>query len=165
MMRKVTKIATLVMAFCMLFSTTAFAAEKDGADVMPQGESSTYAPAPALTEFYIYYVYSEDQPDGEYIQHTGSFYQTATALDHGGSWLRIVTYEHGYAGTRTAKFKNTSMKLEKTEGFDEDGDRIIDGYLCTWLYTGEFYTGLFSATSKSANSPWNTMNITNFNIR
>ncbi len=28
-MRKVTKIAALVMVFCMLFSITAFAAEKD----------------------------------------------------------------------------------------------------------------------------------------
>lgn len=162
-MKKVTRMMALVMAFCMMFSTVAFAAEKE--DVAIQGDYSVYAPAPPLTQFYIYAVYSENQPDGEEIQHSSSFYQTATMLDHGGSWLRVVTYELGYAGSRFAYFNNSPMTLEDTIGFDLDGDNIIDGYYCIWLYRGNFTNGIFSANSRSANSPWNTMSIPNFNIR
>lgn len=153
------------MVLCMMFSNVAFAAENEGTDATMEDDYVTYAPAPPLTQFYVFAVSSEDHPEGEFIDHSSTVYQTATTLDHGGSWLRVTTYELGYAKTRTATFKNMPMKLEKTEGFDLDGDRIIDGYLCTWLYTGEFYSGFFSASSKSANSPWNTMYITNFYIR
>lgn len=164
-MKKLLKSIALTMVLCMMFSTVAFAAEKEGADGTLMGGFSTYAAAPKLTQFKIYAVYSEDQPEGEFIQNSSTIYQTATMLDHGGSWLRVVTYEYGYAGTRTATFKNISMKRESVQGFDLDGDSIIDGYLVTWLYEGDFTNGLFSASSKSINSPWNTMYITNFNIR
>lgn len=164
-MKKLLKSIALTMVLCMMFSTVAFAAEKEDADGTLMGVYSINAPAPKLTQFRVYAVFSENQPNGEYIQNSSTVYQTATMLDHGGSWLRVVTLEYGYAGTRTATFKNTPMTRESVQGYDDDGDRIIDYYLVTWLYEGDFTNGLFSATSKSVNSPWNTMYITNFNIR
>ncbi len=134
-------------------------------DMSAQGNNSIKTPAAPLTDFYIYGVYSEDQPDGERIQHSGSFYQTATALDHGGSWLVVITIEVGYAGRRFAYFKNSPMQLADKDSLDFDGDSIIDGYACYWLYEGDFTNGMFKANSKSINSPWNTENIPNFNIR
>lgn len=147
------------MVFCLMFSTVAFAAENERTDAAMEDDYVTYAPAPAIPfiQFRVYAVYSADHPEGEFIQPS----QLATALNHGGSWLRVVTYEHGYTGTWTATVKNSPMKLEDTQGVDLDGDRIIDGYLCTWLYTGEFSSGYFSASIKSANAPWNTMYFSN----
>lgn len=185
-MKKLTRAISLVMVLCMMFSTVAFAAEdetvekpttldelnldmEDVASMMEsasiQGSNSVNASAPPLTEFYIYGVYSENQPDGERIQRSGSFYQTATMLDHGGSWLIVITIEVGYAGSRFAYFKNSPMKLADKDPLDFDGDSIIDGYACYWLYEGDFTNGMFRANSKSANSPWNTMSIPDFNIR
>lgn len=185
-MKKLTRFMALTMVLCMMFSNVAFAAEEDIAErpialdelnidmenvasmtesASIQGSNSIKAPAPPLTEFYVYAVYSENQPDGEIIQRSGSFYQTATTLDHGGSWLIVVTLEVGYAGTRSATFRNSAMKLEEREPLDFDGDGIIDGYLCFWTYEGDFTNGMFSASSKSVNSPWNTMQINFFNIR
>lgn len=185
-MKKLTRFMALTMVLCMMFSSVAFAAEdetvertvtldelnidmEDVASMMEgasiQGSNSINAPAAPLSEFYVYAVYSEDQPDGEIIQRSGSFYQTATTLDHGGSWLIVVTLEVGYAGTRSATFRNSAMKLEEREPLDFDGDSIIDGYLCFWTYEGDFTNGMFSASSKSINSPWNTMQINFFNIR
>ncbi len=162
-MKKGTRTIALILVFSMMFSSAAFAAEKE--DETAQGDFSTYAAAPPLTQFYVHEVYSEDQPEGEIIQHSSSFYPTATVLDHGGSWLRITTFELGYAKTRVATFNNSSMKRESIQSVDLDGDRIIDGYFVTWLYEGDITSGYFSANSKSANSPWNTMYITNFRIR
>lgn len=162
-MKKITRSIALVLVFCMMFSNVALAAEKEGESV--QGGLSTYAAAPPLTEFYVYSVSSEDQPDGEVIQHSSTVYPTATVQDHGGSWLRVTTFEMGYASSRVATYNNISMKRERIQSVDLDGDRIIDGYFVTWLYEGNFSSGYFSANSKSANSPWNTMYITNFRIR
>ncbi len=162
-MKKVTRTIALALVFCMMFSNVVFAAEKG--DETAQGDFSTRAAAPPLTEFYVYEVYSEDQPAGEIIQHSSSVYPTATVLDYGGSWLRVTTFELGYAKSRVATLNNMSMKRERIQSVDLDGDRIIDGYFVTWLYEGDFTSGYFSANSKSANSPWNTMYITNFRIR
>ena len=162
-MKKVTRTIALALVFCMMFSNVVFAAEKG--DKTAHGDFSTRAAASPLTEFYVYEVYSEDQPAGEIIQHSSSVYPTATVLDHGGSWLRVTTFELGYAKSRVATLNNMSMKRERIQSVDLDGDRIIDGYFVTWLYEGDFTSGYFSANSKSANSPWNTMYITNFRIR
>lgn len=185
-MKKLTRLMALTMMLSMMFSTVAFAAEDETVarsaaldelninmeevasmveDASIQGGNSVNTPAAPLSEFYVAAVFSENQPDGEIIQHTGSFYQTATRLDHGGSWLTVVTVEVGYAGTRSATFRSSSMKLDKTERFDIEGDRIVDGYLCYWTYKGDFTGGMFSAKSKSINSPWNTMQINQFYIQ
>lgn len=162
-MKRITKTIALMLVVCTMFSNVAFAAEKEGETA--QDDFSTRAAAPPLTEFYVYEVASEDQPGGEIIQHSSSFYPTATVLDHGGSWLRVTTFELGYAKSRVATFKNMTMKRERIQSVDLDGDRIIDGYYVTWLYEGDITSGYYSANSKSANSPWNTMYITNFRIR
>ncbi len=162
-MKKITKTIALMLVVCTMFSNVAFAAEKEGETA--QDDFSTRAAAPPLTEFYVHGVASEDHPNGEIIQHSSSFYPTATVLDHGGSWLRVTTFELGYAKSRVATFNNKSMERERIQSVDLDGDRIIDGYFVTWLYEGDITSGYFSANSKSANSPWNTMYITNFRIR
>ena len=162
-MKKVTRTIALALVFCMMFSNVVFAAEKG--DKTAQGDFLTRAAAPPLTEFYVHGVTSENYPNGETIQHSSSVYPTATVLDHGGSWLRVTTFEMGYAKSRVATFNNTPMKRERIQSVDVDGDRVIDGYFVTWLYEGDVTSGYFSANSKSANSPWNTMYITNFRIR
>ena len=155
----------------MMFSTVAFAAENetsvsDGIEVSEADVSGPKkAPAAPLTQFYILGVSSSDHTDIEIIQYSSSFYPVSTVDDHGGTWLRVYTVEIGYAGQRFAYFNNSLMTLEDTQGVDLNNDSIIDGYICTWLYQGSFTNGTFKANSKSVNSPWNTMYISNFNIR
>ncbi|EOS77770.1 hypothetical protein C819_00881 [Lachnospiraceae bacterium 10-1] len=117
--------------------------------------------APALTQFYVYSVSSE-KGGTEVIQRSGSFAQVGTTLDHGGTWLEVETIEIGYAKTRSATLNSTNMTLKSKKAIDLDNDRIIDGWACVWRYENSygFEAGTFKASSKSANSPWNTMNIT-----
>lgn len=70
--------------------------------------------------------------------------------------------EIGYAITRSAIINNVNITLKSKEAIDIDNDRIIDGWLCVWRYDDSYgyEAGTFKASSKSANSPWNTMNIT-----
>lgn len=124
-------------------------------------EAQPLAPAPALTQFYVDSVASEKCAI-EYISHSGTTAQVGTKEDHGGTWIEITTVEMGYAKSRTATFNNNSMTLKSKKGIDTDNDGIIDGWTCVWRYENAygFETGTFKASSTSANSPWNTMNIT-----
>lgn len=133
------------------------------ANVIPvsAAEIQPLAAAPALTQFYVYSVSSE-KGGTEVIQRSGSFAQVGTTVDHGGTWLEVETIEIGYAKTRSATLNSTNMTLKSKKAIDLDNDRIIDGWDCVWRYENSygFETGTFKASSKSANSPWNTMNIT-----
>lgn len=183
-MKKMMKILAFVLTLSMMFSSVAYAAEEDTVDasksqyygidlddlivesgytVVDSSEISR-GPAAPLTNFILGAVYSENQPTGEIIQYSSSFYPTSTTLDHGGSWLAVITIEVGYAGQRYAYFNNTLMTLEDIQGFDSDGDSIIDGYYCLWGYENNFISGTFRANSTSVNYPWNTMYISNFTI-
>ncbi|MBD5535936.1 MAG: DUF4879 domain-containing protein [Lachnospiraceae bacterium] len=125
-----------------------------------QVTDKTRVAAPPLTSFKLYAINSE-KAGIEYISTSSSFAQVGSTLDHGGTWFQAVTIETGYAKTRYAYFNNIRMTLTGTEGFDVDGDRVIDGYFCVWTYEGNSYeAGTFTANSTSANSPWNTMNMT-----
>ena len=77
-------------------------------------------------------------------------------------WLEVETIEIGYVKTRSATLNSTNMTLKSKKAIDLDNDRIIDGWACVWRYENSygFEAGTFKAGSKSANSPWNTMNIT-----
>lgn len=133
------------------------------ANVIPvsAAEIQPLAAAPALTQFYVNSV-SFEKGGTETIERSGSFAQVGTRLDHGGTWLEVETVEIGYAKTRSATFNNVNMTLKTKRAIDLDNDRIIDGWACVWRYENSygFEAGTFKASSKSANSPWNTMNIT-----
>lgn len=125
-----------------------------------QAANITRAAAPALTSFKLYAINSE-KAGIEYISTSSSYAQVGSTLDHGGTWFQAITIETGYAKTRYAYFNNMSMTLTATEGFDTNGDNVIDGYYCLWTYEGNSYeAGTFKANSTSANSPWNTMSMT-----
>lgn len=117
------------------------------------------APAPALTSFELYAIYSEKAGE-EVISHSSSSMQVGSILDHGGTWFQAITVEVGYAKARFAYFNGMQMTLTDTEPIDFNNDRIVDGYLCLWTYEGsEYEAGTFTANSTSANSPWNTMSL------
>lgn len=121
------------------------------------------APAPALTSFKLYAIYSEKAGE-EIISQSSSFMQVGSTLDHGGTWFQAITVEVGYAKTRFAYFNNIQMTLTDIAPLDFDNDSIVDGYLCLWTYEGsEYEAGTFTANSTSANSPWNTMSL-RFNV-
>lgn len=121
------------------------------------------APAPALTSFYLYSIYSAKAGE-EIIQYSSSSAQVGSRLDHGGTWFQAITVEIGYARTRYAYFNGNQMTLTDTASIDLNNDSIVDGYLCLWTYEGyEYEAGTFTANSTSANSPWNTMSI-RFNV-
>ncbi len=170
-MKRITKIMALSLVLCMMFSTVAFAAENE--DVLTTSEESPFEvmidgsakpSAPPLTDFYVWGVQSSDHPTIEQIQYTSSFFPVSTTENHGGTWLKVYVVEVGYAGQRFAYFNNSLMSLNNTYPLDFDGDNIIDGYICEWLYQGNFTNGTFKANSKSTNYPWNTMYISSFNI-
>ena len=81
----------------------------DGIEELVDSSEISRGPAAPLTNFILGAVYSENQPTGEIIQYSSSFYPTSTTLDHGGSWLAVITIEVGYAGQRYAYFNNTLM--------------------------------------------------------
>lgn len=121
------------------------------------------APAPALTSFELYAIYSEKAGE-EIISHSSSSMQVGSKLDHGGTWFQAITAEVGYAKTRYAYFNGVRMTLTATEPMYLDSDNIVDGYYCLWTYEGsEYEAGTFTANSTSANSPWNTMSL-RFNV-
>lgn len=119
-------------------------------------EVQSIAPAPALTEFYVYSVSSEKAGE-EIIASSG-----VTTLEHGGTWLRIVTIESGYAKSRSATFNGESMTLTDKQAIDIDNDGIIDGWICIWEYRNSdgFESGICRFILTSANAPWNTINVT-----
>ena len=151
-MKKMKKLLSIMLLGALL---TANVIPVSAAEVQP------LAAAPALTQFYVNSVTSE-KGGTEIIERSGSFAQVGTMLDHGGTWLEVVTTEIGYAKTRSATFNNVNMTLVSKEAIDIDNDRIIDGWLCVWRYENSygFEAGTFKASSKSANSPWNTMSTT-----
>lgn len=124
------------------------------------GGIQLYGPAPALTQFQLLLINSE-KAGQETIQSSSSSMQVGSRLDHGGTWFQAITAEVGYAKTRYAYFNGIRMTLTATEPIFLDNDNIVDGYYCLWTYEGsEYEAGTFKANSTSANSPWNTMNIT-----
>lgn len=119
-MKKIKKLLSIMLLGALL---TANVISVSAAEVQP------LAAAPALTQFYVNSVTSE-KGGTEIIERSGSFAQVGTRLDHGGTWLEVVTTEIGYAKTRSATFNNVNMTLVSKEAFDIDNDRIIDGWLC-----------------------------------
>lgn len=120
-----------------------------------ESDIQLYAPAPPLTQFSLYLINSEKAGQEEITPG-----QVGSRLDHGGTWFQAITIEIGYAKTRFAYFKNMNMTLTDKATIDLDNDSIVDGYICLWTYEGpEYETGIFSANSTSANSPWNTMSL------
>lgn len=119
----------------------------------------TRAPAPPLTDIRVLLVSSEQAGD-ETIRAN----QTTTSLDHGGSWIQVVTYEEGYASSRKATFNGYSMDLTDFQLVDTDGDRIGDGFQCLWTDKSSFTSGQFMSEATSSNYPWNTMQ-TRINVK
>lgn len=99
-------------------------------------EKESRAPAPALSAVYVYLVNSE-QAGKEFI----SPYQYATKLDHGGSWIQMITLDVGYAGSNDARFEGHQMSLIDVVPVDTNGDSILDGYLKLWTLDVNYDSG------------------------
>lgn len=171
-MKKVSRFLVLALVLSFMFSTVAFAAEFDLTSeyveelTEQQSGGVVKAPAPQLTQMYVYAVVSDDA-GLEYINNSSSSYVVSTTDDHGGNTLYVYVLEIGYAGNRTATFNGNPMTMSDLIPVDINSDSIVDGYLVEWKYTDNagFNSGYFSATSKSINYPYTQKNIYNFRIR
>lgn len=110
------------------------------------------APAPPITQMNVRWVNSENA-GAETIANN----QYTTQLDHGGSWVQVITFELGYSSRNIATFDGIQMERLDSEPVDVDGDRIVDGFLYLWSVDTTFSSGRFVSSATSANSPWNTM--------
>lgn len=144
----------LAMVMCVPMSFNALAAQNSTTQASPatsieallgsdfeetfSEQVESRIPAPPLTSIHVYLVNSE-QAGQEYIAP----YQYATNLDHGGSWIQLITLDVGYSGWREATFDGNKMDLTDVVPVDTDGDTILDGYLRLWTLDVNFDNGKF----------------------
>lgn len=122
------------------------------------------ASAPPLSSMSLYMIFSE-KGGTETVSTSTTDFPITSSNDHGGTVLRAITVEMDYAKNRYATFNNIQMTLTNVEGFDVDGDSIIDGHFCLWTYSGaEFEAGTFVVQATSVNYPWNTLSL-RFNVQ
>ena len=86
------------------------------------------ASAPPLSSMSLYMIFSE-KGGTETVSTSTTDFPITSINDHGGTVFRAITVEMGYAKNRYATFNNMQMTLTNVEGFDIDGDSIIDGPL------------------------------------
>ncbi|WP_428239571.1 YolA family protein [Gynuella sp.] len=135
----------------------------------PESNTAMLAPAPPLTEMWVYAVGSSDcgweGTAGKYI----------TSCDHGGSQMRAAVLEIGYGYSEfawmngsllpsSAQYSNTTVCV--TGGYYTwpcTAGQTVVGFLREFNLDGN-QSGTFKYRNTSTNSPWNTMNV-QINIR
>ncbi len=116
-------------------------------------KASTRAPAPPLTQLYVYSVGSADN-NNEWEYVNGAY---STTNNHGGAVLYVSTVEVGYATPSSRIAKMNGTRLDYIEAFAlKNSSNIIVGYQYFWDATGP-NNGDFTYTARSINYPWNTM--------
>lgn len=120
------------------------------------------APAPPLSYVQVRFVGSSTQG----WEATGDNL-LSTALDHGGSQLRVVTVEVGYGSNPVAQFNGATLPRSanyQTAAFCNysnflepcSAGQTIVGYVRYWNLDGQ-QSGSFWYQNTSINSPWNTL--------
>ena len=120
------------------------------------------APAPPLSYVEVRFVGSSTQG----WEATGEN-QLATAYDHGGALLRVVTVEVGYGSNPVAQFNGATLPRSanyQTDAFCNYSNflepcragQTIVGYVRYWNLDGQ-QSGSFWYQNTSINSPWNTL--------
>ncbi|NHB92103.1 YolA family protein [Photorhabdus cinerea] len=127
-------------------------------------DGSVHAPAPALTNMWVYAVGSTNCG----WEYTSNLF--ATTCDHGGQQLRAAVLEIGY-GVNPIAWMNGGI-LPKSATYSSQTVCITNGYY-TWPCTAgqtvvgflnEYnldgnQNGTFRYQNTSTNSPWNTMSV------
>ncbi len=123
------------------------------------------APAPPLTEMYVYAVGSQNCGGWEYTAGL-----ITTVCDHGGSWMGAGILEIGYGTSRIAWMNGSllpssaliaSTPVCVTGGYYTwpcTAGQTVVGFLREYNLNGN-QSGTFRYQSTSINSPWNTMSV------
>lgn len=125
--------------------------------------SALAQPAQGLTEFRVVAVASPQYLGGQFWDKNVAPGAIATQSEHGGSWLRVVVFERGYATGSNASFNGARMQLYHSEalyGFD----RKVYGWNRYYYIATPFTGGRFTSSAISIANPWGTKS-TAINIR
>jgi Domain of unknown function (DUF4879) len=109
------------------------------------------APAPSITQLQVYAVRSANYPSWEYLSSS----QYSTTIDHGGSWMDLVTYQYGYGNNPICKLNSVNLSNWHTEYITDSAGTII-GFIYYWIADGH-QGGKWTYQDTSMNSPFNTM--------
>ncbi|WP_366144632.1 YolA family protein [Idiomarina sp.] len=123
-----------------------------------------FAPAPPLTDMWVYAVGSSDCG----WEETAGL--SVTTCDHGGTQLRVAILEIGYGsneiawmngGQLTNSDQYSSTPVCVTGGYYSwpcSAGQTVVGYLNEYSVDG-YQNGIFKYQNTSTNSPWNTMSV------
>ena len=136
------KISSFLFAFLAFFT------------LLPANEAKAQ-PAPPLTEFRVVGVMSIGYLGGSQWDQprAGAF---STPGDHRGGGLYVAVFERGYGQGSTASFNGNRMTLVHSEP-QIGANRVIFGWIRYYHSPVNFTSGQFTSSSRSINSPWNTM--------
>lgn len=126
-----------------------------------KNKQSPRAPAPPVSGVGVWFIYSEKGGEEDVLG------KSQTSNNHGGSFMYVATIVIGYGGVSSdfASYGGAGLLLDYTdsEGFDNNQDGVIDGWVIIWNLSGKSPGGQFLYTAKSIN-PGPTMQ-TYINIR
>jgi hypothetical protein len=129
--------------------------------LLPADEAKAQ-PAPPLTEFRVIGVLSVGHLGGSQWDEPRAG-AISTPGDHRGGGLYVAVFERGYGQGSTASFNGSRMTLVQSEPL-VGADRRVFGWIRYYHSPVNFTSGRFTSSSRSMNSPWNSMS-TSLTIR
>lgn len=156
-MKKMKKLATLMLAGVMVLVMGVTSYANDESDIKPYNniqeilkdneifhditfsdEGIARVPMAPLTGMQVLWVNSQNA--GEENISSGQY---STKLDHGGDWVQVITLERGFSSVRWAYFNKMEMEATDSDYVNFDGDNVMDGVLRLWTLNTRFTDGKF----------------------
>jgi len=131
--------------------------------LIPADEAKAqWGPAPPLTEFRVVGVLSVGHLGGSQWD-TPRAGAISTPGDHRGGGVYVAVFERGYGQGSIASFNGSRMTLVQSEP-QIGANRVVFGWIRIYYSPANFTSGRFTSSSRSMNSPWNSMS-TSLTIR